>query len=160
MDIYVLIAVPSVSGWKLDTCEAKQKSKLEELGIEPIAYAWNKHITLEPRPFTNEISDFLSSEEDFSSWRCFALKGDFLSKIEEDVNQWVDEWCAEHTALEELLEQVYEAQNRSLFAFERNSETIDSIYADESANWIYEKVRKVMNRGQKLEGFVVKRGLA
>jgi hypothetical protein len=115
---------------------------------------------LEPRPFTKEISELLSSERDLSSWKCFALKGDFLSKIEGDVNQWVDEWDVEYTALEELLERIYETQDRSLFAFERNSETIDYVYTDMSANWIYEKVKSVMNRGQKLEGFVVKRGLA
>ncbi len=159
MDIYVLIAVPSASDWQLKVCDAEQKKKLLEIGIEPIAYQWNKHIHLEPRPITKDIADILSSESDVESWKCFVLKGDFLSKLEEDVNQWVDEWDVKDTSFFELLEQIYEGQERALFAFERNSETIDSQYVGKSSDWIYEKVRSVLDRTQKLEGFVVSKGL-
>jgi hypothetical protein len=159
MDIYVLIVVPNVSKWDLETVELQQTPKLLELGVEPLAYRWNNHISLEARPITREITDILRRENDPSNWKCFVLKGDFLYKIEEDVNGWVDEWDVEYPALLELLEQTFDVQDKALFAFERNSETIDSVYTDKTSGWINEKVRSVLNRSDKFEGFVVTKGL-
>jgi hypothetical protein len=159
MDIYVLMVVPNVTKWDLEIVESQQKDKLLELGIEPLAYQWNNHISLEARPISREIIDILWRENDLNNWKCFALKGDFLYKIEEDVNGWVDEWDIEYPAFLELLELTFDVQDKALFVFERNSETIDSIYTDKTSDWINEKVRSVLNRSDKFEGFVVTKGL-
>lgn len=159
MDFYIAIAVPNIDGWNIKKIECANKAILEQYGIEPLCFSWNKHITLTNTKLNLPMKNLVSKEDDCNQWVSFVLSGDFYLKIEDDVNDWIDDEDIEYTELLELLIHIFDSQERAIFVFERECEDIDSIYEDKDAEWIHNKIRHEAKRGKPLEGFATYKGL-
>ncbi|WP_162896981.1 MULTISPECIES: hypothetical protein [Chromobacterium] len=152
MDAIVFLLVNGVKDWGCERFEAAHARRLSEMGIDPVAYRWSDHINLLPRPIPPELVKHISDSE--GSWRCYVLEGDFLEKIEEEVNNWVDEWDVIDPDLGGLIRMAFLLSPGAIFAFEPQGEVVDYVYSQKNSDWVYLKIRSVLDRKEKLEGFI------
>lgn len=153
MDAIVFVLVKEWQNWECEIFEAGHSSRLREMGVAPIAYKWNEHISLLPRPVPCELVKYTLGSE--SLWRCYVIVGDFLERIEEEVNHWVDELDVVDSGFYELIRMIFLSSSAAILAFEPQGERVDFFYDQRCADWVFVKIKSVLNRKKKLEGFVV-----
>lgn len=104
---------------------------------EPIAYKWNEHISLLPRPVPHELVKYTLGSE--SLWRCYVVVGDLLERIEEEVNQWVDELDMVDSGFDGVIRMVFLSSEAAILTFEPQGELVDFFYEQRCADWVVEK---------------------